>query len=379
MLEDKDFAIRIDTATWPGGVPQEIASLGPTQTLGLGEILAATAILTRPPTVQGFHLSDQWAFFRYGPAFSPGRAFKLRPEWEDLDPHQKTILSDEVGVGVTCSLLIKALDLQEVVPTLHFLRAIEPDRFSLGTTNRIGPQKSPDYVGWRNSSSRIVVIECKGTQNPGSLAGAMSRGRAQKSNLTDQSGGVIEHPLVAGLYIPRHDHGRQSQVRIADPEPVDYLPEILDKIERPLVRAGIRQVWLAKMLALLGLDRLANLLAATPTTGLNEIADEFLSSWAPLAEEGLIHEILPRTPADPDAGSQTYVPRRLEIAASPEVIASITEAPNLLEFLMATDNEEHNDWAVKRSEGTTLVMLPMGFTVALEMEIPEHEDLDRLR
>lgn len=373
MLEDKEFAIQIDTATWPGSVPQEIAALGTTQTLGLGEILVTTAVLTRPPTVRGFHLSDYWAFLRYGPAFAPGKSFRLRPEWEDLDPHQKTILSDEVGVGVTCSLLIKALDLREVVPTLHFLRVIEPDRFGLGSTNRIGPQKSPDHVGWRKTSSRIVVIECKGTQSPGSLKGAMTCGRAQKSNLAAKSGGVIELPLVAGLYIPRHNHHQRSQVRIADPEPADHLLEVLDKVERPLLRAGIRQIWLAKMLALLGLDRVANLLTATPTRELNSRADDLLSSLAPYSKEGIVREVVPRA-LDPEAGPHTYIPRRFAIAASPKVITTMTRTPDLLEFLMGTDEEESHEWAVERSEDTTLVTLPMGFEATLEMDTPESED-----
>lgn len=383
MTGDKHFQIQVEDRSWRNQVPPKIDELRGSMTLSLGEILAKTAVLTRPPTVRGFHLSDYWACLRYGPAFAPGNSFRLREEWEDIDPHQKTILSDEIGVGVTCLLLQRALGLGPIVPTLHFLKAIEPDRFRLGRTNRVGSQKSPDYVGWRDESSKITVIECKGTQTKGNLASAMDGGKEQKENLEPRPGGTIEHSLVAGLYIPRHSHSGPAEVRIADPEPNDDLLRIVESTGLSIQQTAIGQLWLAKMFALLELDREANLLAETPAAELDKVTAEIQTSLEPYREKGLSHVVEFRRALAGREGSM-YIPRRFTVFARPGVVSEISEASSLTEYLLKRGQEGDGGWSTEQSETTTSVRLPMGFEATLEMEMPietesPEPDLDRGR
>src|SRR4051794_39525485 len=116
--------IEIDSATWPtpSAVPTELSGLnGKFQKISVRLALIHTALRTRPPISTGIHLADYWAWMRYGPAIDSGPYLKLRDEWDQVDPHQKTVLSDDLGMGFTTYLLSRALKFKSFADTLHFV------------------------------------------------------------------------------------------------------------------------------------------------------------------------------------------------------------------------------------------------------------------
>src|ERR1041384_2446272 len=106
--------------------------------------LICTGLLTRPPLVQGFSLGDTWAWLRYRRAFADTPDLRLREEWTGIDPHQKTILSDEVSVGLLGYFLIRRVGLTFLGDTNYVANAILPGIVQLGPPARRGPAKSPD-------------------------------------------------------------------------------------------------------------------------------------------------------------------------------------------------------------------------------------------
>lgn len=58
--------------------------------------------LTSPTLSSGVSLSEFWAWVRSSYAVSGTADLRLTSEFADLDSHQKTILSDDFGMGVPC-------------------------------------------------------------------------------------------------------------------------------------------------------------------------------------------------------------------------------------------------------------------------------------
>jgi hypothetical protein len=96
----RNIKVSVNKSSWPNATPpSDIMNLPSIWQADVGIALLNTALWTRPPRYTGFDLADFWAWLRYMRAFADTPDLRLRQEWQDLDPHQKTILSDEVGVG----------------------------------------------------------------------------------------------------------------------------------------------------------------------------------------------------------------------------------------------------------------------------------------
>ena len=161
----KKLTISIDTRSWPKSkVPVKLKKLAGPWVFDLRYALLHTALRTRPPSLNGFDLNNTWAWLRYGHAFTKGRNLRLRREWSDIDPHQKTVLSDELGMGLTTYLLAQKLKFAEFHDTLHFIRSVAPGSLLLKKIAKNGAAKSPDFVGI-DKAGNISLIECKGTQS----------------------------------------------------------------------------------------------------------------------------------------------------------------------------------------------------------------------
>ena len=105
MLRYVDFYA--DAATWPASrpAPRELTDLDGLLQVDVFQALLAVGEMTRLPGLAGLQLADFWAWLRYFSAVDAARTLCLRSEWDDLDPHQKTILSDDWGVGFTSSVV----------------------------------------------------------------------------------------------------------------------------------------------------------------------------------------------------------------------------------------------------------------------------------
>lgn len=212
--------VEVDRSTWPSGrapSPGLLARAGTAVQLDMLEVLCQVARCTAPPISHGFSLSEYWAWMRYLPALSPDRKLRLRPEWTALDSHQKTVLSDDLGMGVTTTLFRRALGLVTLSSTQYIVSRVGPPRLYLRPPSKKGPAKSPDFIGF-DASGRVCVIECKGTQIFGKLDKALDGGIPQKRNLVVGGTLVVAESVVAGLFIPQHGVKQSSYCRFIDPE-----------------------------------------------------------------------------------------------------------------------------------------------------------------
>ncbi|NRD60281.1 hypothetical protein HRD49_00845 [Corallococcus exiguus] len=215
----RNLTVEIDASTWPSGRRPSagLLSLAGHRRINMLEVLCQVAHCTSPPVSYGFGLSEYWAFLRYLPALDADRELRLRQEWTDLDSHQKTVLSDDMGMGVTASLLRHALGLATLSPAQYVVSRASKSQLALKRSQKRGPAKSPDFVGY-DAAGKICVLECKGTQTFGNLAKSMLDGVPQKSNLLVGGGLVVAESVVGGLFIPQYSSKQPAVCRFIDPE-----------------------------------------------------------------------------------------------------------------------------------------------------------------
>ena len=224
------------------------------------DILASLLFLglwTRPPVTHGFSLSDCWAWLRYFPALAVTPDLRLRDEWTTLDPHHKTVLSGDFGVGFTTWFLSQVLGFVRYSDTLWVVNSLRPGRFHLAPSGKRGPTKSPDYIA-EDIHGDFSVLECKGGQSSRtSLRAALDRGAIQKANLRAIGGTTLRHSLVAGLFIPQFNSSESAVLMVADPAWED-VRELFSGFSKEQIARAVVGVSYAKELAMLDLPNVAN-------------------------------------------------------------------------------------------------------------------------
>ncbi|MGQ3045696.1 MAG: hypothetical protein ACT6Q8_01975 [Niveispirillum sp.] len=186
----------------------------------LNEVFHLLGVLTTPVSSFGVSLAEYYAWIRYYFTVIDGRYLRLKPEYNSIDPHQKTILSDDFGVAFSMYAMIKMLGIDEVCDGLHFVKELAYDAGAeyIGEIAVNGAQKTPDFIGISNGVYH--QIECKGTQSGrGPLNRQIEAGKEQIRNLIFDIGGG--ETIVSGLFIaktenedpPRHE----SVLVITDP------------------------------------------------------------------------------------------------------------------------------------------------------------------
>lgn len=229
---DRNLRVVIDKATWPGpGVrplfPKSFPSGTSSCDVNIPAMLMMIGYLTTPTSSTGVSLSEFWAWVRYLAAISDEPNMSLTRSFAELDAHQKTILSDDFGMGVPMLWLCGKLPLEQIVDGRYFMQKIAG---SVGATQRRtakrGPNKTPDFVA-RDTAGRWHVIECKGTQSGSEFSAKQlgvkgpppTGGMAQKCSIRFPPGHTGQR-LVCGLSIDV-EGGTGSILKIVDPEPED--------------------------------------------------------------------------------------------------------------------------------------------------------------
>lgn len=260
MPLEKRVGIEVIASTWSSGTPPAVLTAAVQASPIAIDVTCAllfTALWTRPPVRYGFSLSDCWAWLRYFPAIAATPDLRLCDAWKTIDPHHKTVLSGDLGVGFTTWFLNRTLGFVRYSDTLWVVNTLSPGAFQLAPSARRGPRKSPDYIA-EDGNGDFSVLECKGTQNSrDGLADALDRGAAQKANLQAIGSTQLRHSLVAGLFIPQFDSADSAVIVIADPT-WDDLREHLSRFSTALIARAVSQVAYAKELAMLELSNAAN-------------------------------------------------------------------------------------------------------------------------
>lgn len=253
-----DFYANPNSWKQPKTIPGALNLLNGNQGVNIEAIMLHIALRTRPPLSLGISLGDMWAWLRYIPSLDSSRDLRLREEWLDIDSHQKTILSDDFGVGFSSYFLTNAFGFSLVSPTNYFMD-IAHGIVSLKKKSKRGPSKTPDYIAM-DSHNQIFIFECKGTQTSrDSILVQFDSGRQQKSNLNIIPPAFVAEQLVTGLFIPQHNSKEDAYFYIEDPEMLGDKDK--DSLSLEEIKKLIIQCELASSLHLVGIPTLGNLIA----------------------------------------------------------------------------------------------------------------------
>lgn len=266
----KNIIVEINGVCGIKGIPHELRKRLPPkrkpQIWSADEALAfkIIGIATASPTYVGFTLSDMWAHLRYFAAVDSSKAdLRLRPEWADIDPHQKTILADDWGVGFSIQYLIENIHIVDFVPTGWWIKNVEK---AVGkklnfSKKKKGPPKLPDYI-CVDQWGYLHAIECKGTQaSEKFLRKQVVDGQSQLINfhngtLPSSIRQKFRGWMVGGLFVPQSKAKGNSKLLIVNPEN-SIFAEAMDQLGIDNVFNAIRITGLAQQLASVGFHRLA--------------------------------------------------------------------------------------------------------------------------
>lgn len=369
----REIDVQVDVGTWnpPTSVPPEILALdGVSWSADMDAVLTQIALWTRPPTITGFDLADLWAWFRYGRALEGTPELRLSSPWTEIDAHQKTLLSDDFGVGLNSLLLIERLGMQFLGETRYVMDVVKPDHFQFQNRPKQGPAKAPDYL-MTDMAGNCHAVEFKGTQaDRRVLGGSMDVGVAQKKNLIPKAGHTLASSLVMGVFIPQHWSAERASLCIRDPD-IGDLGKVLKKIPKADLRAAIVQITLAKCFALAGLADHATILARTPVSELMELDGSTLSeldfeevgdSKANLKNVVTWDEVTVRTRAAvSDKGTSEFsieMPRSLL-----NNLHSATSVGGFLKNLSTSTLKKA--WTIKSSSSGVTLTSPLGVTLRI--------------
>ncbi len=182
------------------------------------DLLRKIGELTTPLNVNMARLSASWATRRYfwsirDPIHPGPSSFALSEDARKMERHQKTLLSDEFGVGFA------GLVAEHLLGTTRF---IDVD-FALANPRRYfgvhaQSRRRPDYLFW-GSDTPVYIVECKGSQTTRStVVGQLRRGMEQLRSIRIPGGATEE------LVIATHLQDDLTQVFVLDP-PGDREPE----------------------------------------------------------------------------------------------------------------------------------------------------------
>jgi hypothetical protein len=169
-LMQKTFVFEVDRASWTSVRPA-LRKTCPFPTgsnrasIDFDGALLWMGRMSVPISLPQWSLASQWAKIRYGTATNPSTDLRLHSAIEDLDTHQKKVLSDDWGVGFSLQFLSSYFAYRKVehgFAAVQDLRRRKIAKF-LPKRKKAGPDKCPDFIA-EDRQGRIHVIECKGNQ-----------------------------------------------------------------------------------------------------------------------------------------------------------------------------------------------------------------------
>jgi len=180
-------------------VPKVVAALEgvPSFRFRAIDLLRKIGDLTTPSWVNMASLSASWATRRYFWAIAEHAsglgAFKLNREVSDLDFHQKTLLSDEFGIGMA-GLAMEQLFTTNAAADVSV--ALKDAKTYQQIRRRSAAE--PDYLMWDvRPGAPYYVVECKGSQSSrGTTLDQLRRGLEQVPSIAFGAGPRRSESLV---------------------------------------------------------------------------------------------------------------------------------------------------------------------------------------
>lgn len=180
------------------------------------DVLHKIGFLTTPKGVNMARLSASWATRRYFWAFGDPVAqepnLRLSDDARRMDFHQKTLLSDEFGIGMAGLLMESFFEAGSFVDISLAL----DDPAAYQDIEREGDAQ-PDYLMWNEAdNSPYYVVECKGTQsNKGESYNQLRRGLEQVPSVVLGAGPRQVVTMVVATCLL--DNG--TEIFVLDPPP----------------------------------------------------------------------------------------------------------------------------------------------------------------
>lgn len=281
---NRTLEVTVDQSTWPKqpGVPVfPTAFQGGSCSVDINipQLLLLIGYLTTPSHAFGTSLSEFWAWVRYLNAISDDPDLRLTREFADLDAHQKTILSDDFGMGVPIYWLRERLSLELPVDGRYFMDRLCPaSGASVGDRPKQGPRKAPDFVS-RDSSGTWHVIECKGTQS-GEAYRRQQLGRpgppatgavAQKRTISFPSRYTGQR-LACGVDLAVEGGPGASSLRVIDPPEGEGF--VVEEDDLGIADDTLRRATGSRVLRLAGFGSAASAVSSLPSTLLTREVSE---------------------------------------------------------------------------------------------------------
>lgn len=268
---NRELEILIDQNTWPKKnklphFPKSFHNGSIIDNINIPSMLLMIGYLTTPTSSTGVSLSEFWAWIRYLSAVTNDKDMRLTDSFYALDAHQKTILSDDFGMGVPMLWLMSSLSLNQIVDGNYFIQKIAASVNAKSVkTGKRGPNKTPDFVA-KDHYGDWHVIECKGTQSGpeycdkqlGIKGKKGTGGIVQKKSIIFPKGHTGQR-LACGLSIGIENRS-SSLLKIVDPEPDE--PFEVDEQNMIYAEDAITRGAISKYLRLSGLEITAERIAA---------------------------------------------------------------------------------------------------------------------
>jgi hypothetical protein len=190
-------------------------------------ILHRLGVVTTPAVENLADICSTWAYIRYLWAFdipAPGSVnavLRLSNAAKNIDSHQKGLLSDQIGVGMSAFLLGAYLN----APLAADVSVAMEDP---GWPIDLQYDTSPDYLFFDSTQTNLFIVECKGTQTSRDYClDQLCRGIEQVPSLTFTDGRTPPSLVVATLLTTEG-----TWILLVDPPGDDGPPEHLARPER---------------------------------------------------------------------------------------------------------------------------------------------------
>ena len=112
----KRIGVEIDKASWTGqyAFPGELAAAKSLPDINFASALLWMGVASLVQTVPRWWTAIRWAQAKYAYAVDSASDLRLHPEMVDLEKHQKSVLSDEWGIGVALEWLTNVFQYRQV-------------------------------------------------------------------------------------------------------------------------------------------------------------------------------------------------------------------------------------------------------------------------
>jgi hypothetical protein len=247
----KTFDFQVERNSWTS-VPaafRKRCPFAPSQTtasIDFGGALLWMGKMSVPLRLPQWWLASQWANVRYIAAADPSPRLRLHPAIDDLDTHQKKVLSDDWGVGFSLQWLASRFGYRNIEHGIAAMQDLGRKKIAkfLRKKKKSGPDKCPDFIAY-DAQNKVHIIECKGNQQgPAHCETQIKRGRQQKGNVEFQNEAMVAQRLVTAFAFAGSKSNWQSTLRVEDPPPegenVHYRieSESVEPIRRSIDRAA---------------------------------------------------------------------------------------------------------------------------------------------